>query len=85
LVWASLRWFGVEFSDFRVGRETKQYGEMEAKQSSQIDTVQTVTEKANASNSELGESELQLHKLWHERAVWKGKKTTVVEKGADQA
>jgi hypothetical protein len=85
LVWASLRWFGIEFSDFRVGRETKQSDEMRTKSPSQDDTEQTVTEKTNASDSERTESEPRLRKTWHERSMWRGKKKTAVEKGVNQA
>jgi hypothetical protein len=94
LVWASLRWFGIEFSDFRMGREKKQSTQDKTelhivqgniKQSLKKEKEQIITEKMNASSSGSGESQPWLRKTWRERSIWRDKQTKTAEEGADQA
>jgi hypothetical protein len=87
LVWISLRWFGIDFTDFRMGREEKR--EKKQKKGMRKDEVKAEKKedrKIKEEDKEKGEADAtSAKKAWSEQLIWRCKKTTLAREGAEEA
>jgi hypothetical protein len=91
LVWISLRWFGIDFTDFRMGREEKREKRQEKrtkKGKAEAEKKEVEKRKEEEEEEEKEKSEANgtgVKKAWSERLTWRRKKTTQTDEGAEEA